>query len=940
MARKPPYGEYFEDSAHRAVYSRAACIYKRVPKGVLYPKGDEDLAWALARARELEAGLTMRAGGSGLAGQTVGEGIVADVSRYMSQIINVEPDRHEVVVEPGVVLSDLNRRLRPLGLSFAPDPSSADFCCIGGMLANNSKGPRSVKYGTTAQHVNWVRMLLADGSEIRLEKGSRKPDDYSHPALRRAAQLILSHRDKISSLWPRSRTNTSGYNLKDCLQGDGTVDLVPLFIGSEGTLAVFLEAGLRLTPIPAHRSLAMVEFATLEAAANAVVALLPHGPSACELMSETFLEIIRSGEGDFPLSLDKRSKAILLLEADGASREEAESGLGRLLDAAAPNEPVCARRAASAQEREAIWAFRKAASPLLNRGRGKLKSLRFIEDGAVPAEAIPRYVSGVTEILSARKIEAVIFGHAGDGNFHVNPFMDLTDSAHFEQMPLIAGEVARLLASLNGALSGEHGDGRLRTPYLPVVYGELTGLFRDIKLALDPQEILNPGILAPAQAEPIETGLRFSPAYRRAPLPGRLSEEAWAVEAERCHGCGTCRDFCPTAQASDYDLLSSRGRGHLLQALLAGELSLDDVSRSSARSVFDSCIGCSLCEINCPTHVDIAPLAAIFREAFTPPLQRARDAFLGRLPSLGYSVGPKAARMIQVAANTTPARAASRAAFGLRRDARAPKPAAAFAFDPGRLYHFDGRGAGKAAYFYGCFGNTYNPEGESGLAVSVLQALGVEVAVPPQACCGVSKMARGLFDAVAEDAAFNQRSFLQWTRKGFTIVASSPSCLFALSKEQPKFLPSEGAKELAGKCKPLFTYIKELMEARKPELREIHARVVYQTPCHGAVIGSYEDEVAVLKMIPGLEIADVTEECCGLGGSFGMEARHAELSDAIASPLMERIRRAAPDYVVTPCGSCKIQDEAHLQVPVLHPLVLLAEALGLKAGQADNASMK
>jgi glycerol-3-phosphate dehydrogenase subunit C len=201
-------------------------------------------------------------------------------------------------------------------------------------------------------------------------------------------------------------------------------------------------------------------------------------------------------------------------------------------------------------------------------------------------------------------------------------------------------------------------------------------------------------------------------------------------------------------------------------------------------------------------------------------------------------------------------------------------------------------------------------------------------------------MARGLFDAVAEDAAFNQRSFLQWTRKGFTIVASSPSCLFALSKEQPKFLPSEGAKELAGKCKPLFTYIKELMEARKPELREIHARVVYQTPCHGAVIGSYEDEVAVLKMIPGLEIADVTEECCGLGGSFGMEARHAELSDAIASPLMERIRRAAPDYVVTPCGSCKIQDEAHLQVPVLHPLVLLAEALGLKAGQADNASMK
>ncbi len=936
MARRPPFGEYHEDMAHRAVYSRAACIYKRVPKGVLFPKGDEDLAWALERAGGLGASLTMRAGGSGLAGQTVGEGMVADVSRFMNRIVSVDVQKKEAAAEPGVVLSDLNRRLKVLGLSFAPDPSSASFCCIGGMLANNSKGPRSVKYGTTARHVNWIRMLLHDGSEVRLEKGGRKPGEYGHPALREAAELIASNREAILAKWPRSRTNTSGYNLKECLREEGRVDLIPLFAGSEGTLGVFLEAGLGLTPIPPNRSLAMAEFSSLEAAARAVAALLPFGPSACELMSETFLGIIRKGDGDFPLSLDGRSKAILLLEADGASPDEARSGLEAILEAAKPYEPVCTRRAASEAEREAIWSFRKAASPILNRGRGRLKSLRFIEDGAVPTEAIPDYVKGVTEILKARDIETVVFGHAGDGNFHVNPFMDLTDPSHFRQMPLIAGEVARLIASLEGALSGEHGDGRLRTPYLPVVYGGLTGLFRKIKLALDPREILNPGILAPAEAEPVETGLRFSPQYRRAALPGRLAAESWAVEAERCHGCGTCRDFCPTAQASDYDLLSSRGRGHLLQALLAGDISTEEAARSGVREIFDSCTGCSLCEVNCPTRVDIAPLAAVFREAYTPKLQRARDAFLGRVPSLPYLAGPAAWKLARAAANTAPARIANRAVLGLRRDLRAPRPSDAFAFDPSKLYHYDGRGAGKAAYFYGCFGNTYNAKGEAELAVAVLRALGVEVVVPPQACCGVSKMARGLFDQVARDAEFNQRSFLPWTRKGFTVVASSPSCLLALSREQPSFLVSGDASELAQACKPLFTYIKEVMEAGRPVLEEVKARAVYQTPCHGAATGSFEDEVAVLKMIPGVEVVDVTEECCGLGGTFGMEARHAELSDAVASALMERIKRSAPDLVVTPCGSCKIQDEVHLECPVVHPLALLARAL--KAGMESQES--
>jgi FAD/FMN-containing dehydrogenase/Fe-S oxidoreductase len=937
MSQSPLKGLYTTDPAHRAVYSRAACIYTRWPRGVLYPRSNGDLSWAVEYCGNEGLPLTLRGGGSGLAGQTVGNGVVADVSRWMTRILSIDPDRREAVVEPGVVLSDLNRALSPLGLRFAPDPSSQDFCTIGGMLANNSKGARSVKYGMTSRHVKSLRVLLADGNTVRIDAGALPPESYSHPALTAVAELIRSEHDHILARWPRSRVNASGYNLRDCLAGPDLVDLVPLFVGSEGTLGVFLEATLNLEPIPKHQALTMLGFSAIDPAAQAVVDLMREGPSACEILDDTFLEIIRQGLGSFPLPVEDSVHTILLVESDGKTREEAEAEMDALIAAASAAGPVSVRRASSASERAAIWSFRKAASPLLNKGRGVLKSTRFIEDGVVPREVIPDYLRGVARILGARKIETVVFGHAGDGHFHVNPFLNLADPKHFNQLPIIAREVAELIGGLGGSLSGEHGDGRLRTPYLPIIYGNLTDLFRRIKVALDPQEILNPGIIAPAEPEPMDRGLRFHPGYRRAALPGRLAEEGWAFEAERCHGCGTCRDFCPTAQASDHDLLSSRGRGSLLQALLAGELDIRDARRPEVREVFESCLGCSMCAIHCPTAVDIAPLAAAFREAFTPPLAKARDAFLGAVPNLGYRTGAALGHLVGKAGGLAPARLLNRALLGIRSDRRPPELARTFAFDPARLYHFPGTGKGRALYFYGCYGNTYNPDGESRLAVAVLNALGVEVVVPPQACCGVSKMTRGLLDAASPDVFYNRKAFLPYVREGFAVIASAPSCLLALSREQPRFFPGEEARTLADACSSLFTYLRAVMERDPPDLETVALRVVYQTPCHGAVLGSYQDEVDVLQLIPGLKVLDVTQECCGLSGSFGVEARHAALSDAIASPLVERIARSKPDAVVTPCGSCKTQDEAKLGLPVLHPLSLLAKALGVTALPIDGA---
>lgn len=916
------FGKFIEKSpAVRSIYSRAACMYKMMPEAVFFPKGEDDFLYILEYAKKRGLPLTLRGGGSGLAGQTVGRGIVIDHSRYLKQFeIN---DNFEVITSMGVVLSYLNKSLAPRNLFFPPDPSSSDFCTIGGMIGNNSKGARSVKYGGTSKHLNYLDLLLADGSKVRVENRSLFPSEFSNKKLKEVAQLIENNRTLIFSKWPKSKVNTSGYNLKECLCEGGKINLLPLFVGSEGTLAIFLRASLKVRKIPVNRSLAIAEFASLEEATQTVLDITPYNPSALELLDKSFIEIVRKGYGEFPINISPQCSSILIVETDGENAGESEESLNKILKNISSG--MRFTKAQSHYEREKIWAFRKAASPLLNKGKGNLKSVRIIEDGAVPVQNIPVYVEGVKEILKSKNIEMVIFGHSGDGNFHINPLMDMRDENHFKAVPEIIENTALLLAKLDGTLSGEHGDGRLRAPYLKIIYGDLYQIFLKIKEILDPEYIFNPDVKISKNPQFVTNNFRFSPNYKRTELKNELSNEKWQIEIERCHGCGTCRDFCPTAKALNYDPLSSRGRAHFLQSILDGTIPEKEIEKEI--EIFDSCLSCRECLKNCPTSVDISPIASLVLRNYSPPVTKIKNRIFTSFSSLPYKLPFFANKMAGKILRSEFARVFSEKTMGLRRDIQIDIESSSFAFETNKNYIFEGGGKKNVILFYGCFGNIYNKDEETLLAVKILHKLGISVIVPPQGCCGISKISRGLFEGAAGNIFFTQKNFISYAEKGIEIVYTAPSCGLAIIKEHPLFFPSPHSEKIAGMTLYLSEFLYNFISENNIELKSQNKSFVYQTPCHSLLLNADRSDIKLLSLIPELKLLYKTTNCCGLSGTYGLQKKNSHISQNLSMLLKKELEPFKSDFVVTPCGACKIQVSNLTPLPVVHPLKVLSESI-------------
>lgn len=938
-------GEVHDDAFTRALYSTDASIYRVEPLGVVFPRHAADVAAAVRLAAGAHVPVLARGAGTSLAGQTVGRALVLDCSRHMDAILEVNAEERWVRVQPGVVLDRLNAALRTHGLFFGPDVATSNRACLGGMIGNNSSGARSRVYGVTADSVLELQVVLADGTLATLapvstaEARSRGEGRSLEAGLyREIPRLVTAHRDEIRRRFPRVQRNVSGYALHSvdaALSERDTLDLTRLVCGSEGTLAIVTEAKLALVPRPRHTVLGVVAFADLLQALEATVALLETGPTAIELVDRLILDLAKSSREysreRFPVSGDP--DALLLVEYQGATEAEAMAGLDRLEAAVRRGFPGCeCVRAADASQQAEIWKVRKAGVGLLLGMKGNRKPIAFVEDTAVPPEHLPEYVRRFREIVHRHGTTAGYYGHASVGCLHLRPLIDIESREDVARMQAIAMEVADLVREFGGSMTGEHGDGLVRSLWLERMYGpNLVQAFRDVKRLFDPNGILNPGKIV--EAPPIDANLRLQDA-RLLKVTTRLSfaREGGLLRAvTQCSGVGMCRKrdgvMCPSFMATGDERHSTRGRANALRAVLAGELPPEALTGPELHEALDLCLACKGCKTECPSNVDVAKLkveflAQYYQRRGTP----LRAALLGRIDVLSR-LGSQMAPLANLVLRSRPARAALQKLVGV--DARRTLPP----FAGRTLYRrFANRapvpeGARPVALFADTFTNHNTPEvGEA--AIEVLERLGYRVLLPKRPCCGRAALSQGLVERARALARANLDRLWPYVEAGVPIVGLEPSCVATVRDEYLDLLDDPRAEQLAGNILLLEEFlIQQPAGILDGVFRPRPEKVWLHGHCHQKALTGTAPAVAALRLVPQLEVREIDAGCCGMAGAFGY--LHYDISMAVGEDrLFPAIRALPPDAILVAEGiSCRQQIAHGTGRRALHLAEVLRDSL-------------
>jgi len=931
-------GDVLTDRISLTAYATAACIYRIMPLAVVVPKDAADVASTVRVAGELGVPVIARGAGSGLVGQALGRGIILDFTKYMNRILEVDAERKIVRVQPGAVTGKVNEALAAFGLMLGPDPSSEPFSTIGGNLGNNASGSRGMRYGSMKEYVAYLDVVLADGSEVRLEpmalEGVRPAESESRGDLFEkivagTRRLVAEHADLIRRYEPHTSKNSAGYNIFEAVC-DGRLDLARLVVGSEGTLAVIVEAGLRVVPKPRERASVLLWFSDLEKAGEAVHHILRLGPSACEIMERYFLDIVRAEGIISEKFLPKEADTVLLVEQLSDSRAENEAfiaGVRRLV----VDELGLAFGAIDAydpQEQENLWQVRKRAVQILQRLPGPRRVLPFVEDITVPPDKLVAFIRGLREVLKRSGAEAAVYGHAGDSNLHARPMLDTRVAADVERMRAIADGVVRLTIDLGGTISCEHGDGLTRSAYLRLQFGDLYDVMRDLKRLWDPKGILNPGKIITDEREIHLEDLRLEPGWSRRPTGEAFDREPWAGELERCHGCGMCRAYCPVYLATRDEVASPRAKANLLREAIAGRLGLAALDEERMRAVVDLCYNCKTCLVECPSDVDIPGLVLRHKEHLAKRGGLGfRDRAMGKVRLIGR-VGSAMAPVAKFFLRRRTVRLLMEKVGGIGRRAAMP----AFSrggVKEGTVVGPDDDPVRRVAYFAGCF-ELFNEPASGRAAVAVLEALGCEVRIPEQRCCGIVKISAGDAEAAAKDREFNLAVLAPLAEAGYTIASGCPSCVLVLSEDYPEMAPEDArARLVAEHTRDVHDLVEEVAGDRQPVENEWQGRrLAYHAPCHLRAAGRGEQPKRLLERLLGIRFVLANTTCCGMGGTFGVKAKNAAISETIARPVMENILASGAEAIVTSCGMCRTQLAHGTGLAVYHPMELLAEAVG------------
>lgn len=965
-------GDVWADDLTRAAYSTDASVLQVRPTAVVCPRSTEEIAAVVRYAAENNLPIHPRGAGTGVAGESLGTGLMLDVTRHMHQIVS--RSERSVRVQPGVRCVDLDRFLAGFQRRFAPDPFSGDRCTIGGMIGTDAAGPRSLRYGTTADHVQRLKLVLADGSIVDVGHepadwwffGKQRTSSTGLPTspelsgendpLRRlvplVAEILKGAASAIDDEQPATLRKSGGYRLRGALR-HGILDLPRLMCGSEGTLAIVAEAELNTLPTPGDRGVLLAFFPSMETAVQAAIDSLEFQPTACELLDRRLLSLAREARPEIAKLGPDRAEAMLLVEQEGFSTENVENrirrmtaSLKKLMMPGVDPIPMLSKA-----EQAQAWQLRTAGLHGLTQHSGESQPIPIIENTAVPPANLPAFFRAVQEIMRRFGITASYTAHAGLGILHTRPLIDLKETIARVRLDAIVNEVHDAALALGGTFHGEHGIGLLRSGQVAKQFPKLYPVFCRIKAAFDPHNTLNPGKIVGAEPRfPIDS-LRIPASVRpdhRPPTPLLIwSELPLAEHANRCNGCGSCRTgqdsvrMCPTFKVMETELAAPRSKANLMRQIVYGDLDAKTLSSEEFRTIADYCVQCKMCRVECPSEVDISKLMLEAKAANVAEHGMSRtDWFFANLESWSNFASRHASPINHLLANRA-FRWIAEKAVGLARDRKIVRfhrktflrRAAQFGWTK-RPRKSDP--SAKVALLVDTFPNVSNPHLVE-CAARVLEKLGRKIYVPPnQRDSGLAALQHGELDLARECVRSNIEAFAELAREGYDIVSTEPSAVLMFRNEARGLVADPDLDLLARQTFEFSEYMARIAAEEKfpDDLQEVPLTVAYHEPCHQRALYAGPHRPALgtadlLRRIPKLHVVGVDLGCSGMAGTYGMRADSFSNSLRAGEVMLHRLKRTDIHLGVTQCSACRMQIEQGAGKRTLHPAELLALSFGV-----------
>ncbi|MEP6647686.1 MAG: FAD-binding protein, partial [Saprospiraceae bacterium] len=918
-------GDVYHDPVTLGIYATDASVYQIMPLVVVCPKDENDVRTCLRVANKYLVPILARGGGTSLAGQTVAEAIVLDFSKYMNKILSFE--NNIVTVQPGVIRFELNKFLKPKGLEFAPDPATGTRATIGGMVANNSSGTKSILYGKTGDHVTELKVMLIDGtvittksltsSELQKKLESRDADKIYYQKM---MDIVLPIQKEVEERYPKTMRRVGGYAFDDFITS-GYGDLNRIIIGSEGTLGIILEAKLKLVELPKFKGLSVVQFDHALDAIKATITMVRYNPSAVEILSRLLINYSRKNIETASMCgfLKGDPDSIQIIEFYGESAEEIKSR------AEAMNAELKSLGFGYAHDYypegktfHDVWGIRERGLGLLLGEPTDKKGVPVIEDAAIPLEHLDAFIAKVVQICESKNVGVDYYAHASVGVIHIKPILDLRVQEDIKLFKIIADEVFQLVLFYKGSWSSEHGDGLVRSSYLQEFYGDaIYEGFKKTKFLFDPQHLLNPEKIV--DAPPMDSHLRYGARYHDWPFESIYhyrEQHNFHTAVHQCSGLGACRKLsygtmCPSFMVTLDERDSTRGRANALRLAMSGQLE-DGLANKDLPDILDLCLSCKACKAECPSSVDMARLKGeVMQYQFDHNGISLKDRMIGKSADLARKFAGRKAGIVNTLQNLAGIRHLVMKSIGMDPRRRLPAYAKKLWTDS-----FDEQHKKKSIedpdiiLLTDTYTQCHQPE--SGIAaVSILEALGQKVLLLDAGCCQRPRISHGFLKEAKKKIIPSLDILRPWLNKNIPIGVLEPGCASSWTDDIPDLIEDEA---LAIMLKMIKTFEQLLLDVLKNNqngnsiIKPKSNDILVHGHCHQKSIFGMGPVKEIFSMWADVNYQEIDSGCCGMAGSFGYESKHYEISKKMAERVLIPAINDRPEAMVIANGfSCRHQ---------------------------------